>query len=159
MPMDTFKRWIKINGYKCKDDVKLKMHRHWLTWGSDIHIQFHDQGEEFNMSKLPKLSHEDEWIQKLDEEIVIQSSSIYISRHKVHREFPWIGKKLSHANKQFQCLIHQRINIMHQHLSQWRSTIYSKLKEEEKYTNVFVIQEEFNLFYHKMKNSIVDKIY
>ena len=37
-------------------------------------MQFHDQGEEFNMTKLPKLSYWDEWRQNLKDESVIQIS-------------------------------------------------------------------------------------
>ena len=63
MAMDTFKRWRKINAFKCKDDANIKKHKHWLTRRSDMHMQFHDQGERCNMSKLIKLSYRNKWRQ------------------------------------------------------------------------------------------------
>ena len=40
--------------------MKIKMHKHRLIRGSDNYMQFHDKGEEFNMSKLEKFPYEDE---------------------------------------------------------------------------------------------------
>ena len=69
----------------------------------------------FNMSELLKFSYEDEGRKSSHEGMVIQSSSIFISRHKDHRDFPHMGKNVNHANKQFQFLIHQKTNIKQRH--------------------------------------------
>ena len=41
-------------------DVKIKIQKYRLVGRSDKRIQFHNQGEEFNISKLPKSYYGDE---------------------------------------------------------------------------------------------------
>ena len=68
-----------------------------------------------------------------------------------------MGENASYANEQFQCIIYLRTSIKHQYRSRWRSKTYTQFQEEVKNTNVFVNQENLEIFFHKITNPKVKK--
>ena len=94
-------------------------------------MQLQDEEDKFNMYKLQNLSCEDEWRQNTKEEVVIWSSSIFISSHKDHKEFMQIEENVSHANIQFHYLISQ-ISTSNIYINHNRDPQKKKLKEQQR---------------------------
>ena len=147
MLTNMFKGWRRIKGCKCKEYVKIKKCKHQLI--GRIHMKFHDLGEKFNMSTLENLSYQEMNEDKVDKRRLwskfFQFSHQYV---RIPYIFCGLDKILAMPTKTFNVSSVEEptlsININHNNDPQ--NTQNSK--DNKRIQNVFVNQEELEIFFH-----------